>query len=34
VLGPDGKIKYGLYGELEWDQDDAVKIIEGLLPPS
>lgn len=34
VLGPDGKIKYGLYGELEWDQDDVVKIIEGLLPPS
>jgi thiol-disulfide isomerase/thioredoxin len=34
VLGPDGKIKYGLYGELEWDKDDAVKIIEGLLPPS
>jgi thiol-disulfide isomerase/thioredoxin len=33
VLGPDGKIKYGLYGELEWDKDDVVKIIEGLLPP-
>jgi thiol-disulfide isomerase/thioredoxin len=34
VLGPDGKIKYGLYGELEWDKDDVAKIIEGLLPPS
>ena len=30
VVGPDGKIRYGLYGELEWDHDDVLDIIEQL----
>jgi thiol-disulfide isomerase/thioredoxin len=32
VLGPDGRIEYGLYGELEWDTENTIAIIEGLMP--
>lgn len=31
VIGPDGRIRYGLYGEMQWDTDEAVAVIEGLL---
>ena len=31
VVGPDGKIRYGLYGELEWDTEEAIRVIQGLL---
>ncbi len=31
VLGPDGMIHYGLYGELEWDTEEAVRVMESLL---
>ncbi len=31
VVGPDGKIRYGLYGEFEWDTDEVVNIFGGLL---
>lgn len=31
LLGPDGEIKYGYYGALEWDTDEVVAIVEGLL---
>jgi thiol-disulfide isomerase/thioredoxin len=32
LLGPDGKIAYALFGELTWDTDEVVRIVEGLLP--
>jgi thiol-disulfide isomerase/thioredoxin len=32
VLGPDGRIAYGLFGEMPWDTDEVVRIVEGLWP--
>jgi thiol-disulfide isomerase/thioredoxin len=32
VIGPDGRIRYGAYGELPWDEEPAVGIIQTLLP--
>ncbi len=32
VIGPDGKIRYGAYGALPWDEEPAVGIIQALLP--
>jgi len=32
VIGPEGRIRYGLYGGLEWDRDDLVASLEALLP--
>ena len=32
LVSPDGKIRYALFGPLEWDSEDVVRIIEGLLP--
>ena len=32
VIGPDGTIRYGLYGELEWDTDEVIRVINGLVP--
>jgi hypothetical protein len=32
VIGPNGRIRYGAYGELEWDGETTVAIIESLLP--
>jgi len=31
VVGPDGMIRYGLYGEFEWDMEDAIRVIKELL---
>lgn len=31
VVGPDGKIRYGLYGELEWDTDESIRVLGDLL---
>lgn len=31
VVGPDGKIRYGLYGEFEWDTEESIRVIDGLL---
>ena len=31
VVGPDGMIHYGLYGEFEWDSTEAIRITESLL---
>jgi hypothetical protein len=31
VLGPDGRIAYGLFGEMPWDTDEVVRLVEGLL---
>ena len=30
VVGPDGTIRYGLYGELEWDTEEIIRVLEGL----
>ncbi len=31
VVGPDGMIRYGLYGEFEWDTEEIVLMVEALL---
>ncbi len=31
VIGPDGKIRYGLYGEFEWDTEDVIRVMGSLL---
>lgn len=31
IIDPKGKIQYALYGGLEWDNDEVVSIISGLL---
>jgi hypothetical protein len=31
VIGPDGRIRYALSGELDWATPDVVGRIEGLL---
>lgn len=32
IIDPQGKIQYALYGGLEWDSDEVVNTINGLLP--
>jgi len=32
LIGPDGAIRYALFGEFAWDDAEAVKVIEGMLP--
>lgn len=32
VLDSDGRIRYALYGALEWDAPEVVERIAGLLP--
>jgi len=31
IVGPDGKIRYGLYGEFEWDTEEVIHTMESLL---
>ena len=31
VVGPDGTMRYGLYGELEWDAEEAIRVMDSLL---
>ncbi len=31
VVGPDGKTRYGLYGEFEWDTEEAIGMMDELL---
>ena len=31
IIGTQGKIRYALYGGLEWDNDEVVATINGLL---
>jgi len=33
VIGPDGKIQYGVNAAIEWDSADTIKKLEGLLSP-
>ncbi len=31
VVGSDGTIRYGLYGEFEWDTAEAIRVMDSLL---
>jgi thiol-disulfide isomerase/thioredoxin len=31
IIDPEGRIKYALYGGLEWDNDEVINTINGLL---
>ncbi len=31
IVGPNGEIRYGLYGEFEWDTNEVVNVIDILL---
>lgn len=31
ILDPTGKIRYALYGGLEWDSDEVIRTLNGLL---
>jgi thiol-disulfide isomerase/thioredoxin len=30
VIGPDGMIRYGLYGEFEWDTEEVMRVMKDL----
>jgi len=32
VVGPDGQIRYALFGALDWDAPEVIAKITGLLP--
>ncbi len=32
VIGPDGRIVYGVNGAIHWDSDEVVETLQGLLP--
>jgi thiol-disulfide isomerase/thioredoxin len=32
LIGPDGKIRYALFGALEWDSPETIDKISSLLP--
>ncbi len=34
VIGPDGRIRYSLIGEIRWDNEHVVSRISELLPAS
>jgi thiol-disulfide isomerase/thioredoxin len=31
LVGPDGRVRYSVFGEIDWAQADAVEIVRGLL---
>ena len=33
LVGPDGRIRYSVLGEIDWTQDSVRKAIAALLPP-
>jgi thiol-disulfide isomerase/thioredoxin len=33
LVGPDGRVRYSVLGELDWSADTAVRTVQGLLPP-
>jgi peroxiredoxin len=34
VIGPDGRIRYSLVGDLDWDREGVISRISELLPAS
>ncbi len=32
VIGPDGELRYALFGALEWDEPSVVETLESLMP--
>jgi thiol-disulfide isomerase/thioredoxin len=33
IIDPEGEIRYALHGGLEWDSDEVIDTINGLLQP-
>ena len=33
LIGPDGRIRYSVVGEIDWDHDRVVSRVSELLPP-
>ena len=31
LIGPDGRVRYGVIGEIDWASDDAIEVVQGLL---
>jgi len=34
LLGPDGRIRYSVRGEIDWTHETVRKLIVGMLPPA
>ena len=34
LVGPDGRIRYSVVGEIDWTQERERKAVVGLMPPS
>ena len=34
LIGPDGRIRYSVVGELDWMQESVHRAIASLLPPA
>jgi len=34
VVGPDGRIRYSVLGEIDWTEERVRKLIAALLPPA
>ena len=33
LIGPDGRVRFSVIGELDWTSDAAMKTVRSLLPP-
>jgi len=31
LVGPDGRVRYSVIGEIDWGRDDSVEVVKGLL---
>jgi len=31
LIGPDGRVRYSVIGEIDWASDDAIDVVQGLL---
>jgi thiol-disulfide isomerase/thioredoxin len=31
LIGPDGRVRYSVIGEIDWASDDAIEVVQGLL---
>ena len=34
LVGPDGRIRYSVLGELDWTRENVRRLIEEMLPPA